>query len=389
LGKRPKVTFILILLVITVLFQNSFQVKGEASEKRFTVTSTVTYSNNGTNAWDLTGEDYAISLFMNNSWQSVSLVEHSLPLNSVRTDIDENLLAFLNYTQLDSGQNISYTVKYDVISKPRSLPNITEEQSQTLANISDTLKNEYCKTGGSWLIEDPNLKALAASLAVNETKVLSIVRKLIKWIADNVDYNSLEVPRYPNETYSQKKGDCDDQAILLITLCRILKIPAYLQVGCIFQLGSFPQPQTYWKDIQGRAHVTSVLKQIAWHGWAIVYIPPWGWLPVDLTYVYPPPQIDPLNAIRGAAVVGQDVIQYMNFANADYVGTSHDLRDSIQNSSFYIYMVDEMKMNIDFGSIWELAELLLRVALIATTVIASSLAAIFIYKWKRTKNLET
>jgi len=379
LEKVSKATFILILLISTTLFQSPLPIKGESSERRFTITMTVTYTNNGTNTWDLTGEDYAISLFMNNSWQSVSLVEYSLPLNSVKNDTDGNLIGFLNLTQLNHGQSVSYTVKYDVISKPRLLPNITEELSETLADILPRLKSEYCTEEGPWLINNPNLKVLATNLAGTETRVLSIVKNLVRWITDNIEYDwYAEVPKYPNETL-QGKGDCDDKAILLITLCRILGIPAYLQVGCIFQPFSPPQLEKYWGE-----HVTSVLRQIAWHGWAIVYIPPWGWLPIDLTYVYPdyPPSNDPLNNIKRAAVTGQDVIQYMNCIHTDYVGASLRLRDFIQNSDFYISQVDEM--NIDFGSLWELVKLILRESLAIITVIAVSLAAIFIYKWKRT-----
>jgi len=380
LKKGSKATFVLILLVATILFQSPLSVKGEPSERRFTITSTVTYSNNGTNVWNLTGEDYAISLFMNNSWQSVSLVEYSLPLVSVRNDSDGNRLGFLNLTQLSPGQNVSYTVKYDIVSQPRLLPDIIEEESQTLADINATLKDNYCKKEGPWLTDDTYLKALAHNLAGHETRVLSIVKNLVRWIAedDNIEYDSAEVPRYPNETLIEHKGDCDDQAILLITLCRILKIPAYLQVGAIHDFFSNSN-ETYWQG-----HVTSVLKQIGWHGWAIVYIPPWGWLPVDLTYVLIDPKLtNPLNAIRGAAVTGQEVIQYMNFTHTDYVGASRRLRDFIQSNPFYVYMVDEMKMNIDFGSAWEFIKLVLRGALIATAAIAASLAAVFVYKWKK------
>jgi len=243
------------------------------------------------------------------------------------------------------------------------------------------LKNEYCKKEGSWLTDNSNLTTLAHNLAGAETRVLSIVKNFVAWIANNVTYDSYEVPRYPNETYIQRRGDCDDQAILLITLCRIVGIPAYLQVGCIFQLGSPPTHDEYWIDTHGRAHVTSISKQIAWHGWAIVYVPPWGWLPVDLTYVYGGLS-DPLNAIRGAAVTGQDVIQYMNFTHSDYVDSSRQFRDFIRNNDFYIFMIDEMNLNLDIASLWEFIELIVKATLIATAVVAISLAVVLIYKHK-------
>jgi len=383
LKKTFKTACILILLVASLPFLSLLHVKGETEGVRFTITSTVTYSNKSTtNVWNLTGEDYSISLFMNNSWQSVSLVENSLPLNTVRTDVDGNLLGFLNFTQLGPGQNVTYTVKYNAISKPRPLPTITEEQSQTLTDINQTLKDRYCKGEGPWLTNNTLLMALAHNLASHETRVLTIVKNFVGWIADNINYDSEEVPRYPNETVNGY-GDCDDQAILLITLCRIVGIPAYLQVGCIFQFGGF-QSQTYWKDGLGRAHVTSVLRQIGWHGWAIVYIPPWGWLPADLTYVPIDPNLnDPLNAIRGAAVTGQDVIQYMNISRTDYVGASRSLRDFVRNSDFFIYMEDEMEAHIDFENILEFIKLVVVGALVITGAISVSLATVFVYRWKK------
>lgn len=378
--KKVKTVFVLVLLAMAILLQTPNHVKSESNETEYTITTTVTYFNHGTIPWNLSGEDYAISLFMNDSWQSVRLLKHSLPLNSVDTDVDGNPSGFLNLTQLNPGQNASYTVVYDIVSKPRILPSIAENESYSLANISDDLKNEYCKKGESWLTDNSNLRMLAHSLAGSETRVLTIVKKLVDWIHDNIEYYSAEVPRYPNETYTLRQGDCDDQAILLITLCRILGIPAYLQIGAIYDILSNSN-DTYWEG-----HVTSALKQIGWHGWAIVYIPPWGWLPVDLTYVLIDPNLNnPLNAIRGAAVTWQFVIQCMNFSQIDYVGTSRSMRQFMQQSDgFYIYEIDEMKMSVDFGNVWDIAELMLKGVLITTAVIAFSLAAVFVYKWKTT-----
>ena len=60
--------------------------------------------------------------------------------------------------------------------------------------------------------------------------------------------------------------------------------------------------ETYWED-----HLNISYNNVGWHGWAMVYIPPWGWLPVDLTWwLY-----DPLNAIKGAAVNLEETLEYM------------------------------------------------------------------------------
>jgi hypothetical protein len=186
------------------------------------------------------------------------------------------------------------------------------------------------------------LRQLAFSLKGNETRVLSIVESFVAWIEDNVEYphTQHEVPYYPSETYSKLEGDCDDQAMLLITLCRIVGIPAYLQIGCIYMLGKSLDEFSYWDN-----RVTVVQKYIGWHGWAIVYIPPWGWLPVDLTYVTQNKD-DPLNAIKHGAITEPTAVQYMNVTHSDYVASSHEDRTFVTFNGFEVFAEDEMLIGI-------------------------------------------
>jgi hypothetical protein len=92
--------------------------------------------------------------------------------------------------------------------------------------------------------------------------------------------------------------------------------------------------------------VSFIQRQIGWHGWASVYVPPWGWLPVDLTYV-PEGFSDPLNAIKHGAVTLQNTIQYMNVTHTDYVAESLEDRAFLVNNGFQVYAEDEMIE--DFG----------------------------------------
>jgi hypothetical protein len=73
----------------------------------------------------------------------------------------------------------------------------------------------------------------------------------------------------------------------------------------------------------------------------MVFVPPWGWLPVDLTYVLSA-SLDPLDAIRYGAVTQQNTIQYMNLSKVDYVAESRESRDFILKNGFYLDMIDEM-----------------------------------------------
>jgi len=374
------------LLLSTVAFTGFVGVKGETNEVGFTIKTSVTYyNNNETENWNFTEEDRAIGLFMNNTWQTVQLINRSYLLENTTVDEDENPIAILQFpeSELKPGENISYMVTYSALSKPRQIPNIKEEDSGILEEIPEELNKSYCVGGGPWLVNDPELQDLAQNIAENEANVLTIVKKFVEWIKEYIDYpaQAHEVPLYPNETYAKGKGDCDDQAILLITLCRICGIPAYLQVGCIY-LPTYFDDSEYWDG-----HVRNVLKDIGWHGWAMVYIPPWKWLPVDLTYALGG-YSDPLNAIKTAVVSSQNTLQYMNISQMDYVVSSRTYRDFLKNNEFYVYTQDEMMEAPPTNHVEDTLEWLFPWILFATIVVVAVITARIFIRIRREKRLK-
>lgn len=383
MNKPRTAVAVVFLLFTTAVFSVSALAEDKTSELSFTIRTSVTYSNNGTSIWNFTEEDRAVGLFMNNSWQTVHLVNYSLPLNKTEIDEDGNPIAVLQFPKLrlERGESISFNVSYAAISKPRPPIDLTKQPGtidQVPANLS-----EYLSSEGPWLINDTDLKNLANTLTKNETKVLAMVKNFVSWIAEHIKYPYFlkhEVPYYPNETYHEREGDCDDQAILLITLCRISKIPAYLQIGCIYD-PDFSANETYWDG-----HVRNVQDKIGWHGWAMVYVPPWGWLPVDLTYcgIHPTQLVNqPLKAIENAAVTSQNVIQYMNVARTRYIASSLEARDFLQDNGFYVYVRDEMVQNIDQEGDWSLFWVNILRGVLVVAGITSVIVVFVVYSRRR------
>ncbi len=386
--RTATVTSILIVLLTTTTFQSPVLVGGEEKDAIFIIQITRTLSNptSGTETWNLTAEEQTINLFMNNTWQTVQLTNSSVPL--VRRTVDENgnPIAFLQLPQseLKPGENLSYSVTYHALSRPRSLPNITEDKSETLEKIPTELKTNYTGTGGPWLVNDQELQALAHNITESETKVLTIIKKLLTWIRDNIKYKTHGLlPYYPDETYTKREGDCDDQANLFITLCRICGIPSFLQVGCIYLPTAPPDPQTFWEG-----HVTLVYERIGWHGWAVVYVPPWGWLPVDLTYVIGGLG-DPLNAIRKAAVVSlQEVIQYMNTTKTDYVASYNETKNFLQANNFYIHELNEITQEETQEDVdGEILSIRTQLILVATILATIAVFGLFLYAQKQKRRV--
>jgi len=340
----PKIALMSILLLsissYCLFSQYSSIISKNVSANQYFVLSITTTLENASpqgKIWNLSKTEKTIGLFMNNTWQTIYLVNASYFINESGMDEDGNPIATLSFpaSRILRGENFTFQITYRITLKPRSLPVISENQSGTLDEIREELKRSYCNANGPWQVNRKELRDLAFNIAGNETNVLLLLKKFILWIKNNVYYESRDLPKYPIETLNDKSGDCDDQANLFIAFCRIVGIPAYLQVGCIYL------PQQDYEYTNWNGHWIIRLTRIGWHAWAMVYVPPWGWLPVDLTYASGILS-DPTNAIRKAAIITHPVVQYANITETDYIASSRSYRESLLSNGFRIYEHDVM-----------------------------------------------
>ena len=111
----------------------------------------------------------------------------------------------------------------------------------------------------------PFLKELAREIVGAETNPLIQARRIYDYITKNVQYTF--VRQYASITSIAEygaynlKGDCGIQALLFITLCRIVGVPARWQSGLVID--------PY---------------RIGCHDWAEFYIEPYGWLFADPSF---------------------------------------------------------------------------------------------------------
>ncbi|MDH5267504.1 MAG: hypothetical protein OEW62_07505, partial [Candidatus Bathyarchaeota archaeon] len=116
---EPVTTENLITIPAPPSFQQHYR---DTSNMRFVIRSNVTFENRGTGTWDLTEEERGISLFMNNTWQTVFLIDHSHRLESIGEDDDGNSIAVLDFQRhLQPGESVSYSVSCNAFSKPRMI----------------------------------------------------------------------------------------------------------------------------------------------------------------------------------------------------------------------------------------------------------------------------
>jgi len=114
------------------------------------------------------------------------------------------------------------------------------------------------------VVNDPEIQALREDIVGNETNVYLIAKAIYDWIDENVDYyiwTGTDGPLSSLETYEELKGDCDDQSILFCALARSAGVPAWLQLGAVYdqregELGGHAWVQMFMPTENGGTNVT-------------------------------------------------------------------------------------------------------------------------------------
>jgi transglutaminase-like putative cysteine protease len=108
----------------------------------------------------------------------------------------------------------------------------------------------------------PQMRALSDRLVAGETNPWVKARRFYEWIGQNIQYSyAIEYSTIRNIAdycLEHRYGDCGQEALLFMSLCRLNGIPARWQSG--------------WNTFPDSKNI---------HDWTEIYIEPYGWMPVD------------------------------------------------------------------------------------------------------------
>ncbi len=318
-----------LLVILLLLLQVA---PAHAATSTYNYTETYTFENRGTAPATLTRDDIAVPLFLSNEYQTITITSSDPSLGAPYADEDGNMLSDPNMSlSIPPGGEVIITVTYQIESSDVSVPALSLSSAGGAGDIPANLGSKYTGTTDTFWADDPEIAALARSLTASEPTVLAKVARLVRWFHANVTYKNHEIPLMPDQTLAELEGDCDDQSILLISMLRSLGIPAYLEIGIVFNSGISGE-DTYWDG-----HLSIKETGLAWHGWAMVYTPPWGWIPVDLTLVS---DDDPLQMIRKAPQYTAPIVTAMKISEQPYTDAGEETRQRIIDSTIYISSVE-------------------------------------------------
>lgn len=153
----------------------------------------------------------------------------------------------------------------DVFTVEYSYENHVKYTELDYEKVSDVQPKFYTEEWLPHIAFTPFLVDLAKEIVGDETNPLRKARKIYDYITKNVQYSYVRpyaaILNIPEYAAYNLKGDCGVQALLFITLCRIVGIPAR------WQSGLYVNPN-----------------YIGCHDWAQFYVEPYGWLFADLSF---------------------------------------------------------------------------------------------------------
>ena len=123
----------------------------------------------------------------------------------------------------------------------------------------------YLREEPPHILFTPELRALNAQIVGKETNPVLIARRLFDWCYDHIPWASAReystIPSLSAYALANRHGDCGIQTTFFMTLLRMNGIPARWQSGWEFR-----PPED------------------SMHDWGMVYVAPYGWVPMDVTY---------------------------------------------------------------------------------------------------------
>jgi len=155
---------------------------------------------------------------------------------------------------LRGDDRVNITVTYNV-TVSTYIWNIREESAAGIDQIPDELRDRYLRDEWKIEVSDPEIETTAENIVGDEENVYRILRAIFDWMAENIEYPSVVQtggPKGSVETLQDGVGDCDDQAILFCSLARAVGVPAWLQLGVLYD--------RYTESWGG-------------HGWVEAYVP--------------------------------------------------------------------------------------------------------------------
>ena len=139
---------------------------------------------------------------------------------------------------------------------------ILPDHCGTLDDIPQDIRKEYTADGERYRITSPYIRKTVKKVVDDEENPYWIARKIFAFLIDNLEYEMVGGWDVPEVVIQRGKGSCSEYTLAFIALCRAAGLPA-----------------RYEGSVVVRGDDASIDE--SFHRWAEIYLPGYGWVPVD------------------------------------------------------------------------------------------------------------
>jgi len=186
---------------------------------------------------------------------------HSRPLSRMVTDKWDQSCAVFDLGSVPGGSKAALTYALNAeVSAIRYL--IRPERTGTLEDIPREIRVPYTADGTRYRITSPYMQETARKIVGDEKNPYWIARKIYDFIIETLEYEMVGGWDVPEVVLQRGSGSCSEYTYTFVALCRAAGLPARYQGSVVV-----------------RGDDASIDE--AFHRWAQVYLPGYGWVPVD------------------------------------------------------------------------------------------------------------
>jgi transglutaminase-like putative cysteine protease len=202
---------------------------------------------------------------------------------------------------------------------------IIPEKTGTLKDIPKDIRALYLADGSRYRTGSPYIKETVKNIVGDETNPYWIARKIYNFIIDRLHYEMIGGWDVPEVVLKRGSGSCSEYTFSFVALCRAAGLPA-----------------RYQGSIVVRGDDASIDE--AFHRWAQVYFPGYGWVPIDANRGDKPTPVGQAKGIGELA--NRFLITTQSGGGSEYLGWSYN--------SFAKYKADGYcKVEEDNFGFWE------------------------------------
>jgi hypothetical protein len=202
---------------------------------------------------------------------------------------------------------------------------IIPEKTGTLKDIPREIRKQYLVDGSRYRTSSPYIKETVERVVGDEKNPYWIARRIFDFIIGELHYEMIGGWDVPEVVLKRGSGSCSEYTFSFVSMCRAAGLPARYQGSVVV-----------------RGDDASIDE--AFHRWAQVYLPNYGWVPVDAN------RGDSESPVGQAKGIGQLADRFLitthSGGGSDYLGWSYN--------SFARYKMDGFcKVEEDNLGFWE------------------------------------